>query len=117
MHFRRAALASLVLVSTAAAAESPRKQVPLRESLQLAARQGPDDAAARAQAAIARVGVERAYTAWRPDLSATGTYDHTSAPQVFNPAVLGLSGPVLTIIGLNSRYGTLQLSQPLLTPQ
>src|SRR5438552_18697331 len=85
MHFRRAALASLVLVSTAAAAESPRKQVPLRDALQLAAKQGPDVAAARAQAAITRVGVERAYTAWKPDITATGTYDHTSAPQVFDP--------------------------------
>src|SRR2546421_3258149 len=125
MHFRRAALASWVLVSTAAAAESPRKQVPLRESLQLAARQGPDVAAARAQAAITRVGVERAYTAWKPDLTATGTYDHTSAPQVFDPEKLGLDLtrfglapiPKLTIVGPNSRYGTLQLSQPLLTPQ
>ena len=125
MHFRRAALASLVLVSTAAAAESPRKQVPLRESLQLAARQGPDVAAARAQAAITRVGVERAYTAWKPDLTATGTYDHTSAPQVFDPEKLGLDLtrfglapiPKLTIVAPNSRYGTLQLSQPLLTPQ
>jgi len=98
MHLRRLALASFVLVSTAAAAQAPRKSIPLREALQLAARQGPDVAAARAQAAITRVGVERAYTAWKPDLSATGTFDHTSAPQQFDPGVFGLSGPKLTIV-------------------
>src|SRR5712672_1139516 len=94
-----AALASFLLASTAAKAEGPqRRPVPLREALQLAGRQGPDVAAARAQAAITRVGVERAYTAWKPDLVATGTFDHTSAPQQFNPAVFGLSGPTLTIV-------------------
>ena len=108
---------ALVLVFATATAAQQRKPIQLRQALQLAARQGPDVVASRAQAAIARVGVERAYTAWQPDLSATGTYDHTSAPQIFDPAVLGLSGPVLTIVGPNSRYGTLQLSQPLLTPQ
>ncbi len=115
----RAALPLLILASTAAAAEPQRKPVPLREALQLAAKQGPDVAAARAQAAITRVGVERAYTAWKPDLSATGTFDHTSAPQEVDPAKLGLAGnpPKLTIVAPNSRYGTLQLSQPLLTPQ
>lgn len=111
------AASALVLVLSAAAAAQQRRPVRLREALQLAAKQGPDVAASRAQAAITRVGVERAYTAWQPDLSATGSYDHTSAPQVFNPAVLGLSGPILTIVAPNSRYGTLQLSQPLLTPQ
>src|SRR2546426_1343631 len=117
MPLRRLALASFVLVPPAAAAKAPRKPIPLREALQVAARQGPDVAAARAQAAITRVGVERAYTAWKPDLSATGTFDHTSAPQQFDPGVFGLSGPKLTIVAPNSRYGTLQLSQPLLTPQ
>src|SRR5438309_4053129 len=117
MTLREVALALSVLGSTAATADPPRRSVPLRDALQLAARQGPDVAAARAQAAITRVGVERAYTAWKPDLSATGTFDHTSAPQQFNPAVFGLSGPALTIVAPNSRYGTLQLSQPLLTPQ
>jgi outer membrane protein len=111
-----AAAALLLLLSTTALAQQ-RRPIPLREALQLAARQGPDVVAARAQAAITRVGVERAYTAWQPDLSAAGTYDHTSAPQIFDPALLGLSGPRLTIVGPNSRYGTIQLSQPLLTPQ
>ncbi len=115
-----AALAWFVLASSAAAAAEPqRRPVPLREALQLGAKQGPDVAAARAQAAITRVGVERAYTAWKPDITATGTFDHTSAPQEFDPAKLGLPGsiPTLTIVAPNSRYGTLQLSQPLLTPQ
>src|SRR5712675_2198636 len=122
-----AALASFLLASTAAKAQGPqRRPVPLREALQLAGRQGPDVAAARAQAAITRVGVERAYTAWKPDLVATGTFDHTSAPQVFDPGALAaaLGAPPgasnlqpVTIVAPNSRYGTLQLTQPLLTPQ
>jgi outer membrane protein len=123
MNLRDVALALSALVSTAAAAEPPRRPVPLRDALQLAAKQGPDVAAARAQAAITRVGVERALTAWKPDLSATGTFDHTSAPQEFDPAKLGLSGPGLpniprlTIVAPNSRYGNVQISQPFLTPQ
>src|SRR5438094_5031713 len=121
MALREVALALSVLGSTAAAAaaDPPRRHVPLRDALQLAAKQGPDVAAARAQAAITRVGVERAYTSWKPDISATGTYDHTSAPQVFDPAALGLAPtiPKLTIVGPNSRYGTVQVNQPLLTPQ
>ena len=91
MNSIRVFLALSVLLSTGAAAEPQRRAVPLREALQLAAKQGPDVAAARAQAAITRVGVERAFTAWKPDLSATGTFDHTSAPQVFDTSVLGLS--------------------------
>jgi outer membrane protein len=128
MYSRRvAAASSFLLISIAAAAEPPRKQVPLREVLQLAARQGPDVAAARAQAAITRVGVERAYTAWKPDLSATGIFDHTNAPQAFDarPLAAALGAPPtaaaslqpVTIVGPNSRYGTLNLNQPLLTPQ
>ncbi len=117
MNLIRVFLALSVLLATGATAEPQRRAVPLREALQLAAKQGPDVAAARAQAAITRVGVERAFTAWKPDLTATGTFDHTSAPQEFNPAALGLSGPILTIVAPNSRYGTLQLNQPFLTPE
>jgi outer membrane protein len=124
----RAAAALVLFVSTTAAAEQ-RRAIPLREALQLAAKEGPDVAAARAQAAITRVGVERAYTAWKPDLSATGTYDHTSAPQIFDPhplvnALGGVKDPAFAaalapvpIVQVNSRYGTLQLSQPFLSPQ
>ena len=130
MTLRDVALALSVLGSTAAAAaDPPRRPVPLRGALQLAAKQGPDVAAARAQAAITRVGVERAYTAWKPDITATGTYDHTSAPQVFDPhplvnALGGIKDPAFAaalapvpIVQVNSRYGTLQLSQPFLSPQ
>jgi outer membrane protein len=121
-----AAAALVLFVSTTAAAQQ-RRAIPLREALQLAAKQGPDVAAAQAQAAITRVGVERAYTAWKPDLSATGTYDHTSAPQIFDPHPLAnaLGAPpaladklaIVPIVQVNSRYGTLQLSQPFLSPQ
>jgi len=137
----------LLVLGSAAANSQPaapvpdRRAVPLREALQLAARQGPEVAAARARAAIARVGIERAYEAWKPDISATGTYDHTSSPQSLNTGDIALGvaqviGPTagfdpndpgiraraaasrtITLTAANSRYGTLQLSQPLFTPQ
>jgi len=106
-----------------------RRVVPLREALRIAAEKGPDVAAARAQAAVVGVGVERAYTAWKPDIIASGTFDHTSAPQVFDPsqlgAALGLPPPpagtprpsAVEIVGANTRLGNVQLSQPLFTPQ
>jgi outer membrane protein len=97
-----------------------RRQVLLREALQLAARQGPDVAAARAQAAIAQAGVERASTAWKPDVVATGTYDHTDGIQRIDLRALGLpstSFPPTTIVAANNYYATVQLTQPLLTPQ
>jgi len=105
-----------------------RRAVPLREALALAARQGPDVAAARAQAAIAEAGVRRAWTAWQPDLSAQGIYDHTNAPEVFNVAALAqlfgitlspaqASAANLTIVANDSHYGTLQITQPIFTPQ
>src|SRR5438552_14950840 len=75
------AVVLVLLVSlTAAAQQQPpqqRRKVPLREALQLAAKQGPDVAAARAQAEIAQASIRRAWTAWQPDITATGTFDHT----------------------------------------
>lgn len=108
-----------------------RRAVPLREALELAARQGPDVALARAQAGVAAIAVDRYWTAWKPDITASGTFDHTSAPAVFDigglisgiGAVYGLPAPPpgslpkpITIVGANSTYGTLQIAQPLLTP-
>ena len=119
----RAVAVAIFLVAGASAAQTQplaqrqHRVVSLKEALQLAAQKGPDVAAARAQADVVGVGVERAYTAWKPDLVATGTFDHTSAPQIFDPAKLGLAGPPLEIVGANSRFGTVQLSQPLFTPQ
>jgi outer membrane protein TolC len=88
--------------------------VTLREALQLTARQGPDVAAARAQAAIVQAQVKRAWTAWQPDIAAGGTYDHS-----FNPAKLNLGPPIgeVVVIAPNTRVGQLQISQPLFTPQ
>lgn len=110
-----------LLLATSAFAQQ-RRVVPLREALQLAARQGPEVAAARAQAALQQVSVERAWSAWKPDLSATGTLDHTdgiqrvdfSAFKAFFPPGAPL---VTTIVAQNNRYATVQLSQPLLSPQ
>jgi outer membrane protein TolC len=75
------------------------------------------------------VSVERAYTARNPDIAASGTFDHTSAPQVFDPAqlgaALGLPPPpsgaprpsAVEILGANTRLGNVQIAQPLFTPQ
>src|SRR5258708_28895086 len=60
----------------------------LREALDLAARQGPDVAAARAQAALTGVGVEKAWNAWKPDLVASAQFDHTSTPALLDFAQL-----------------------------
>ncbi|MCA1829809.1 MAG: TolC family protein [Myxococcales bacterium] len=120
-------LAATVAISFTAAAQQQmpaqrqapprpeRRRVSLREALQLAARQGPDVAAARAQAAVVHAGVEKAWTAWQPDLSASGTFDHTSAPAEIPAGVLGPNS--ITIIAPNTRLGTLQIAQPLLSPQ
>jgi outer membrane protein len=138
-------LLALLLLGSVARAQTPpegiRRPVPLREALRLAAARGPDVAAARARAAIARVGIERAYEAWKPEISATGIYDHTSSPAIlsrgdialgvaqvigpsagFDPNDPGIrsraaAAPNFVITATNSRYGTLQLSQPLLTPE
>src|SRR5438105_14714521 len=66
-----------------------RRRISLREALQLAAKQSPDIAAARATAAITEASVRRAWTTWQPDVSAVGTYDHTSAPAYIPEGALG----------------------------
>jgi outer membrane protein TolC len=98
--------------------QAQRRRVSLKEALQLAAKQGPDVLASRAQAAIARVGVRRAWTAWQPDLSATGIYDHSSTELVLPPNTFGprQTAPI-TVLARNTATGTLQLSQPFLSPQ
>ncbi|MCA1826102.1 MAG: TolC family protein [Myxococcales bacterium] len=109
----------------AATASGGRRQVSLHEALQLAAKQGPEVAAARAQAAIVHAGVDKAWTAWQPDLAVNGTYDHTNGTAAFDfgpiLAKLGLDpnlfGPPITIVAQNNWYGNAQLTQPLLTPQ
>ncbi|WP_224363677.1 TolC family protein [Hyalangium versicolor] len=108
------------------------RQVALKEALALSAKQSPDIAAARAQAELARASVGRAWAAWKPDITATGQIVHTSAPssldlgqfvglvgQVYQipPQNLGALPPPVPIVGVNSRYATLQISQPLFTPQ
>ncbi len=131
---RAVALAALRLLTPTAAkaAETARRPVSLREALQLAAKQSPELAGARAQHAIAQAQVRKAWGAWRPELTASGQFVHTSAPaeldlglmtQLFG-AVYGLEPqntnilpPPVTIIGENSLYGSLQLTQPLFTPQ
>jgi len=85
--------------------------------MQLAVKQGPDVAAARAGADITRAGVRRAWNNWEPNIVATGTYDHTSAPSAIPAGALGPGSPPVTLVATNSRYGTLQITQPFLNPQ
>ncbi|MBM7119376.1 TolC family protein [Archangium primigenium] len=114
-----------------APAPGTRRTATLQETLSLAAKQSPDVAAARAQAAIAAAGVRRAWTAWQPDLSLGAQFVHTNAPATFDlGAITGLVGGVfglapvnpgaipgpVVITGQNSRYATVQVSQPLFTP-
>ena len=94
-----------------------RRQARLREALQLTANQGPDVAAAQAQAAIVEAGVKRAWTFWQPNVVATGQWDHTSAPSSIPAGSLGPGSPEIILTATNSRYGTFQVTQPFLTPQ
>src|SRR3954468_2092387 len=85
-----AVLVPLSALAQAAAPQQPqRRKVSLQEALQLAARQGPEVAASRAQAAIAAASVKRAWTAWQPDITAVGTFDHTNAASVIPAGSLG----------------------------
>ncbi len=108
------------------------REVSLHEALVLASKQSPDIAAARAQAAIARAGVSRAWAAWKPEISFGAQAVHTSAPAELNlgdfaglvgavyglqPQNPGIIPPPVTIVGENSLYATLQVSQPLFSPQ
>ena len=134
-------VAPLLAASVGLSAQAQeRRKVSLRDALQLAAKQGPDIAAARAQAAIAQASVNRAWTAWQPDVTASGTYDHTNGVAAVDfsglAAVLGglcgatpgacppgsaqvirALGRPITIVGQDNYYATFQLVQPLLTPQ
>ena len=94
-----------------------RRKVSLKEAMQLAVKQGPDVAAARALADITRAGIRRAWTNWQPNIVATGTYDHTTAPSEIPAGSLGPGSPPVTITAPNSRYGTFEITQPFLNPQ
>jgi outer membrane protein len=105
------------------------RKVSLQEALQLAAKQGPDVAVARAQAQIAHAQVDRAWGAWQPDVVANGQYDHTNGVAVFDfRPLLGPLGALgvpanafgpqpITIVGQNNWFGNGSITQPLFTPQ
>src|SRR5438105_14940965 len=118
-NLRNLALLLAATTAVSASAQQQRRKVPLHEALQLAAKQGPDAAAARAQAAVAHAAVDRAWTAWQPDLSANGTYDHTNGVAIFDLKPLGtLFGlpqtlidkfpPPTQIVAQNNWYGNAQ---------
>ncbi|MBS2031162.1 MAG: TolC family protein [Deltaproteobacteria bacterium] len=125
------AMVILAALSASTAFADPRP-VSLKEALSLAAKQSPDLAVAQAQAKVAEAGIRKAWTAWQPDLSEVATFDHTSAPQSFNlnqivqldgyAYGLGKPNPAvipapIDIVASNSAYATLQLVQPLFSPQ
>src|SRR6266403_1114128 len=132
-NLRRHLAAGVVGLSLAAAAQQQptgiappprveagpqRRKASLREALQLAAKQGPDVAAARAQAAVVGAGVQRAWTSWQPDIVATGTFDRTNATSVLPPGTFGPSQTQpITLLARDSRYATFEINQPFLTPQ
>ncbi len=136
MHslFATVLIASLVASTPAPATQtpSPARPVSLREALQLAAQGSPDVAAARAQEAVARAGVRKAWSAWKPSLEARGQFVRTNAPASLDLGqMIGLVGGVyglppqnpglipgpVEIVGKDSVYGTVELSQPLFTPE
>src|SRR5437016_11068409 len=93
-----------------------RRKISLKEAMQLAVKQGPDVAAARALAEVTRANVRKAWTNWQPNVVATGQFDRTSAPSIISGASLGLPSDVV-LVGRHSWYGTFQITQPLFTPQ
>jgi outer membrane protein len=140
---QRAAIcsAALLLGVTAATAQTsspdrpaapPMRAVTLAEALSLANRRNADLAAAQAQAEASRAAASRAWSAWLPQLTASGSYVHTSAPsQLDLGQIVGLVGGVydltpqnpqlvpapVAFVGVDSVYGTLEFNQPLFSPQ
>src|SRR5256712_8913581 len=94
-----------------------RRKISLKEAMQLAVKQGPDVAAARALAEVTRANVRKAWTNWQPNVVATGQFDRTSAPSIIGANALGPGSPEITLVGRHSWYGTFQITQPLFTPQ
>ncbi len=119
--------ASAPLLATA------RRPVPLKEALALAAKNSPDLAAAKARADQVISQANRVWGSMLPSIMASGSLVHTSAPAVFDSTLfvnqLGQAynlgappnppppGSNLTLIGENSTYGALVVTQTLITPQ
>ncbi|PTL80019.1 TolC family protein [Vitiosangium sp. GDMCC 1.1324] len=118
---------------TLAAAPAPGtlRTVTLQEALSLAAKQSPDVAAARAQAAVVAAGVRRAWTAWQPEVTVGAQYVRSSAEASLDLGqFVGLVGGVFNLVPVNpqiipepvvitakdSRYASATISQPLFTP-
>ncbi len=94
-----------------------RRKISLKEAMQLAVKQGPDVAAARAGADVVRANIRKAWTNWQPNVVATGQFDRTSAPSSIPAGSLGPGSPAIILVGRQSWYGTFEITQPLLTPQ
>src|SRR5438270_12084063 len=76
-----------------------RRKISLKEAMQLAVKQGPDVAAARALAEVTRANVRKAWTNWQPNVVATGQFDRTSAPSTTGANALGPGSPDITQVG------------------
>lgn len=112
---------------------SNRRVVSLADALKLASTNNHDYQAALANAQMVQVQSNRVWGALLPEITANGSYVHTSAPAIFDfglvtGAVQGVWPDVLPqrtlppgqariqIVGQNSLYGTLQVQQFLFTP-
>src|SRR2546423_14501019 len=80
-----------------------RRRISLREALQLAAKQSPDIAAARATAAITEASVRRAWTTWQPDISAGRNLRPPSAPASIAARTLRPGPPQDRLVASDSR--------------
>jgi outer membrane protein len=111
---------------------TPRRVVSLKEALELAAKNSPDLAAAKARADQVVSQANQVWGALLPEISANGSVVHTSAPATFAVGqFIGLVGGVyaltpanpslipsdIDIIGENSTYGGVVVTQTLITPQ
>jgi|CXWL01.1.fsa_nt_gi outer membrane protein TolC len=120
-----------LLFSGAASAQAARV-VTLKEALKLAAEKSPDLAVAKAQVDGVWEQTNRVWGAVLPELSVTGSLVRTSAPAELDLGqLIGLVGGVyrlqpqmpelipspVSIVGRNSAYATVQLSQLIFTPQ
>lgn len=121
----------LLLLGSAAHAQAPRV-VTLREALKIAGEKSPDLSAAKAQVDAVWAQTTRGWGVVMPEITVSGSWVRTSSPQQLDLGqFIGLVGGVyrlqpqdpslipepVEIVGKNSLYGNVQLSQLIFTPQ
>lgn len=109
-----------------------RRPASFAEVMKLARDKNPDLAAAKANASLAKIQAGRVFGSVLPEITAGGQLVRTSAPARFAIGdIIGLVGGVyrippqdlslipdpIDIVGVNSAYANVQISQLLFTPQ